>query len=95
MNAFRWLLTGDGSAGGEVEGHYPAHTVSDHHRLGELKPLAHPGQIVGEDLHRVALVRLVALAVPAQVGRYDTVALLCKMLELGREVCVVAAPPMD
>src|SRR5215208_4553110 len=51
-------------ADGEIEGHSTAHAVPDQHRLCELKPLAHPCQIVGEDLHRVVLARLVASAVP-------------------------------
>jgi hypothetical protein len=36
--------------------------------------MARKRSIVGEDLHRVVLVRLVALAVPAQVHGHDAVA---------------------
>ena len=58
-------------ASGEIEGHYAAHAVPDHHRLGELETLAHPCQVVGEILHRVALAGLVALSVPAQVHGHE------------------------
>jgi hypothetical protein len=76
----------------EVEGDYAAHAVPDHHRLFEPEPLAHPRKIVGEDLHRVRLVRLVAPSVPAQVHGHDTATCLCEVVELGPEVGVVAAP---
>src|SRR5919107_4435321 len=81
-------------AGSEIEGHYAAHAVPDDHRLGELEVLAHPCQIVGEVLHRIALVGLIALAVPAQIHGHDAVAPFGEVLELWGEVGVIAAPPV-
>ena len=60
--------------------------------FSSLSQLAHPRKIVGKDLHRVRLVRLVAPSVPAQVHGNDAVAPVCEVLELGREVGVVTAP---
>jgi hypothetical protein len=48
--------------------------VPDLHRLCVIKPPAPPCQIVGEDLHRVVLVRLVAPSMSAQVHGHDAVA---------------------
>ncbi len=60
--------------------------------FSSLSQLAHPRKIVGKDLHRVRLVRLVAPSVPAQVHGHDTATFLYEVLELAREVGVVAAP---
>ena len=49
-------------------------------------------QIIGEELHRIVLVRFVAPSVSAQLHGHDAVAPLGEVLELGREVGVVAAP---
>jgi hypothetical protein len=64
----------------KVERLYAAHTVPDHHRLRELKALARPYQIVGEDLHSAVLVRLVAPSVPPQVHRHYAVASVREVL---------------
>jgi hypothetical protein len=68
--------------------------VSYYHRLFDPELLAYPRQVVGESLHRVALMGLVALAVPTQVNRYDSV-LTTEVLELGDKVIMVAAPPVN
>jgi len=65
----------------EVESDYAPHAVPDHHRLFEPEPLAHPCNIVGEDLHRVRLVWLIDPSVPAQVHGHDTATFLYEVLE--------------
>jgi hypothetical protein len=84
-----------GVAGGEVKGDYAGQAMPDHHRLLDSDPMAGPGEVVGEELYRVVLLRLVASAVPTQVHRHDAVSPAREALELGREVGVVAAPSVD
>jgi hypothetical protein len=69
--------------------------VPNYHRLLNPDSLADPSEVVGEELHRVALLGLVASAMPTKVYRHDAVAPAGEVLELGDEVGVVAAPSMD
>ncbi len=68
--------------------------MPDHDGLFEVKLLAEEGEVVGEELHGVIVMRLVALSVPAQIDGHDRVTRLREMLELRREERVVAAPAM-
>jgi hypothetical protein len=79
---------------GEVESTYTAHTAPDHHRLLKSDQPSCPHELIGGDLHCVALLRLFTLAVSAQARRHHTVSSLQEVLELGCEVSVAAESAM-
>jgi hypothetical protein len=60
-----------------------------------IELVAEPGDIVGESLHRVALGRLCALSVSAQVDGHHRVAKGLKFPGLGREKTMVATPSVN
>ncbi len=68
--------------------------MPDHDRSIQVKLLAEKGEVVGEPLHGVALMRLVAFSVPAQIDGHDAMARPREMRKLRREERVVAAPAM-
>ena len=84
-----------GTVDRELERHDAAHAVADEHGALEPELAYEPGDVVGEDPHRVLLLRRVALAVAAQVECEDRVASPREVLELGCEVRVVATPAVD
>src|SRR5262245_40298134 len=68
--------------------------MADHHRPRDPQPLAEPGQVVGEPVHGVVLLRLVAGPVAAEIDRHHTVRAR-EIRYLRREIRVVAAPAVD
>jgi hypothetical protein len=82
-------------AQGEGEDHHAAHAVPDNHRFLQADPYAQPCLIVGEELHSVALLWLVALAVAAQVHGHDAVASAREVFKLRRKVGVIAPYSVD
>jgi hypothetical protein len=58
--------------GGKFKRYISTHAMSDHDRPYQVKLLAKPCQIVGEDSHRVVLMRSVAFSMSTQIDRDDT-----------------------
>ena len=76
---------------GKLEDDGPAHAVADDDRTRDARLRAQRSHVVGERADRVVLIGCVTLAVPAEVEREDAVG-RPEVLELGREVGVVAGP---
>jgi hypothetical protein len=69
--------------------------VPDDDGLGEAELAAQKGEVVGEELHGVSVMRLVALPMSAQIRRHDSVAMPREMLEFRGEEAVIAAPAVN
>ena len=76
-----------------IEGDDPADAVPDENRVGQCQLAAQPRDVVGEDAHRIGLMRLVAAAVSPQIRGDDSMPEIRKVAGLGREKGVVADRP--